>query len=47
MKNYNYFYNGIAILKAQFLASVPEDWEKDVKDGYYTWGYYKAIEREE
>jgi len=47
MKKYNYFYNGQPILKSQFLSVVPEDWEKDIdKNGEYSWGYYRAVERE-
>ena len=44
MKRYNYFYNGIAISKAQFLSNVPEGWENDVENGEYSHGYYRAIE---
>ena len=44
MKRYNYFYNGIAISKAQFLANVPEGWENGVENGEYSYGYYRAIE---
>ena len=43
MKRYNYFYNGIAISKAQFLSNVPEGWENDVENGEYSHGYYRAI----
>jgi hypothetical protein len=46
MKKYNYFYNGQPIPKDQFLAAVPEGWEKEVKNGEYSWGYYRAIENE-
>lgn len=48
MKKYNYFYDGQAIPKSQFLENVPENWEEDVDEyGEYSWGYYRAIEREE
>lgn len=45
MKKYNYFYNGQPIPKAQFLQAVPENWESEVIDGEYSWGYYRATER--
>ena len=45
MKTYNYFYNGTPITKMQFLKAVPENWEKEVKDGEYSYGYFRAIER--
>lgn len=47
MKTYNYFYYGQAIQKSQFLENVPENWEEDVDEyGEYSWGGYRAIERE-
>jgi hypothetical protein len=46
MKNYNYFYNGQPIPKSQFLSVVPENWENEVENGEYSWGYYRAIEIE-
>lgn len=46
MKTYNYFYNGISIPKAQFLKAVPENWEKEVENGEYSYGYFRAIERD-
>lgn len=46
MKKYNYFYNGQPISKDQFISAVPKDWEKEVKNGEYSYGYYRAIERE-
>ena len=35
MKRYNYRYDGKAISKAQFLSSVPENWEDELK--LYHW----------
>lgn len=46
MKTYNYFYNGVAISKAQFVSNVPENWEKEIENGEYSYGYYRAIERD-
>jgi hypothetical protein len=47
MKKYNYFYNGQPIIKSQFLASVPENWEDDLDEyGEYSNGYYRAIPRD-
>lgn len=43
MKKYNYFYNGTPITKAQFLTAVPNNWESEVVDCEYSWGYYRAI----
>lgn len=42
---YNYFYYGQAIQKQQFIKEVPENWEEEVKDGEYSWGGYRAVER--
>jgi hypothetical protein len=48
MKTYNYFYDGTAITKAQFLAAVPENWESEVDEfGEYSFGYYRAVQRDE
>jgi hypothetical protein len=46
MKTYNYFYNGTPITKEQFLKVVPENWESEVENGEYSWGYYNAVEIE-
>ena len=44
MRKYNYFYNGTPINKKNFLANVPENWEDNVMNGEYSWGYYRASE---
>lgn len=46
MKTYNYFYYGQAIPKSQFVANVPESWENDVVNGEFSFGGYRAIERD-
>lgn len=46
MKKYNYFYDGTPITKLKFEYIVPLNWEREVVDGEYSWGYYKAIEIE-
>ena len=47
-KKYNYFYYGIPIPKANFLKSVPENWQEEVDEyGTYSWGGYRAVERDE
>ena len=46
MKKYNYFYDRQPITMCQFLKHVPEDWENDVQNGYYSYGYYHANELE-
>ena len=43
---YNYYYDGQPISAAAFREAVPEGWESEVKDGEYSYGYYRAIERE-
>ena len=45
-KEFNYFYGRVPIQKKQFTAAVPENWQKKVKNGSFSWGFYKAIERE-
>jgi hypothetical protein len=48
MKTYNYFYDGQPITKKQFLAAVPENWESEVDElGEYSYGYYRAVQRDE
>ena len=47
MKTCNYFYDGTPITKAQFLKAVPENWENEVENGEYSWGYYRAVEIEQ
>lgn len=47
MKTYNYFYNRQPITKAQFLQAVPKNWESEVENVEYSWGYYRAVEKEE
>ena len=45
-KIYNYFYNGVAIQKSQFIESVPSNWENEVNEyGEYSYGYYRAVEK--
>lgn len=46
MKKYNFFNYEVAITKTQFIANVPENWEDEVIDGQYSWGGYRAIERD-
>ena len=43
---YNYFYDGRPISAENFRREVPADWEKDVVDGIFSWGYYRAVERD-
>lgn len=44
MKKYNYYYCGTPITKNQFISNVPENWEIEVVDGEYSYGYYRASE---
>ena len=42
-RKFNYFYNGTAIPRANFVANVPENWEKELDEfGNYSYGYYSA-----
>ena len=47
MKKYIFTYNGTPITKANFVKAVPNDWENEIENGEYTWGYYRAEEIEE
>ena len=45
-KSFNYYYNGVAIPKDQFVESVPSNWRNELDEhGEYSYGYYRAIER--
>lgn len=47
VKQYNYFHNGTAITKKEFLSNVPEDWEDNLDQyGEFSSGYYRAIPRD-
>lgn len=37
-----YTYNGQAISKQRFEDTVTHDWQKEVEDGTYSYGYYRA-----
>lgn len=43
---YNFFYYGQAITKKEFLANVPENWGKEVTNGKYSFGGYRAVSRD-
>jgi hypothetical protein len=47
MKKYNYYYNGEPITRKQFITAVPENWQSEVINGEYSYGYFKAVEGEE
>lgn len=42
-KRYNYFYNKQPISRERFILSVPNDWESQLIDDSYSYGYYRAI----
>jgi hypothetical protein len=47
-KKYNYFYYGRAISRVNFIKAVPENWQDKVDEyGTYSWGGYRAVERDE
>ena len=44
---FNFFHQGRAITKAQFVNNVPSDWQSNLDEyGNYSWGFYKAISRD-
>lgn len=43
-KMYIYFYNKTPISKDNFVKKVPENWESEVIDSKYSYGYFTAIE---
>jgi len=46
MKTYNYYFYGRPITKAVFEIGVPSDWEENIIDAGYTYGGFRAIERD-
>lgn len=42
MKNYAFYYDKMPISKNHFLANVPENWEEEIEDFTYSYGYYRA-----
>ena len=44
---FNFFHEGRAITKAQFINNVPSDWHSNLDEyGNYSWGLYKAISKD-
>jgi hypothetical protein len=47
-KKFNFFYYGRPIPRAEFLKSVPDNWQEEVDEyGCYSWGGYRAVERDD
>lgn len=47
-KRYNFFYYGMPIPRAEFLKSVPENWEDEIDEyGCFSWGGYRVVEIDE
>jgi hypothetical protein len=46
MRKFNYYYGSQPILKSEFEKHVPENWQELVENFEFSWGYYKAIERD-
>ena len=46
MKKYNYYFYGTPITKALFEVEVPSDWKENIVDAEYTYGGFRAIERD-
>lgn len=46
MKKFAYYYDKMPISKLRFLMNVPDNWQDDLKEGNYSYGYYRAIEIE-
>jgi len=47
MKKYNYFCNNQVISKREFEKVVPFDWQNNVVNGEYSYGYYRSTEVED
>jgi hypothetical protein len=45
-KAYNFTYYGQAITIQQFESNVPKDWESQMQNYEFSWGGYKASERD-
>lgn len=43
MKRFNYFHERRPITRKEFLLNVPDDWEENLVDDEYHYGYYKAV----
>lgn len=41
--NYKYFFQKQPIQRASFIQSVPKGWEKELVNGFYSYGYYSCI----
>jgi|688.fasta_scaffold2027973_2 hypothetical protein len=46
MKTFNYYYGNQAITKSQFESNVPDNWQEQIVNFEFSWGYYKAVERD-
>jgi hypothetical protein len=45
-KAYNFTYYGQPITRKEFESNVPENWESQVKNHEFSWGGYRASERD-
>lgn len=43
---YNYFYYGQPITKNDFLNNVPDNWKSEIVNGEYSYGGYRATQRD-
>ena len=47
MKKFNFYYKNIPITRGQFEMNVPPNWQDKIDEyGCYSYGYYKAVERD-
>lgn len=42
---YNFYYDSMPITRTQFESVVPSDWEDNLENEEYSWGYYKAVKK--
>jgi hypothetical protein len=46
MKAFNYYYGNQPITKSEFERNVPENWQEQIENFEFSYGYFKAVERD-
>jgi hypothetical protein len=46
MKTFNYYYGNQPITKSEFERNVPENWQEQIENYEFSYGYFKAVERD-
>jgi hypothetical protein len=46
MKTFNYYYGNQPITKSEFERNVPENWREQIENYEFSYGYFKAVERD-